>query len=201
MSLQPPESNSANESNRQDELKIWSCVNCRRRKVRCDRRHPCSPCTRNEAECVFPVSGRIPRRSRGPNYPKPPAQKQEELLGRLRRLEAMVSDLGSQVENAAVPSQENPQADSSINAVSGEMAGGLAFSTHLVSENPHTTPNRVQLASNMTISTSDSAQVSNKSGDMTVASNGDLVVGDRFWAVFCKEVYSSSAPFCFALSM
>lgn len=199
MSTQPLESNNAHESNRQDDLKIWSCINCRRRKVRCDRRHPCSPCTRGKAECVFPVSGRIPRRDRGPKYPKPAAQKQEELLGRLRRLEAMVSDLGSQVENVAVPSQNDSPAEDPIGAASEGIIGGLAFDNQSASGNFHTTPDGIQAGSDIMINNSNSPRVSNESGDMFVASNGNLVVGDRFWAVFCKEVYFISAPFCLAL--
>lgn len=101
MSLQPPESDSVNDANRSESVKLWNCINCRRRKVRCDRRHPCAPCSKHKTECTFPVSGRLPRRAR--DAINPGAQKkQTELLGRLRRLEAMVGDLGSQVEHAAV---------------------------------------------------------------------------------------------------
>ncbi|KAF5676804.1 hypothetical protein FHETE_1997 [Fusarium heterosporum] len=80
-------------------LKIWSCVICRRRKVRCDRKDPCSNCIKSNIDCHFPVTGRIPRRSRDPNVDKTPAQKQSELLSRLRRLESVVTELAAQVED------------------------------------------------------------------------------------------------------
>ncbi|KAL9074834.1 MAG: hypothetical protein Q9161_001972 [Pseudevernia consocians] len=67
----------------------------------CDRPYPCAPCTRIKTECVFPVCGRVSRRGRDASYPKPPVQKQVELVGRLRRAEAMAGDLSSQVEDAA----------------------------------------------------------------------------------------------------
>lgn len=67
-----------------------SCVTCRRRKVKCDKKNPCSNCVRAKIECVFPGPGRAPRKSR-----KPP---DAELLERLRRLEGVVSSLNAQVE-------------------------------------------------------------------------------------------------------
>jgi hypothetical protein len=67
-----------------------SCVTCRRRKVKCDKKNPCSNCVRAKIECIFPGPGRAPRKSR-----KPP---DAELLDRLRRLEGVVSSLNAQVE-------------------------------------------------------------------------------------------------------
>lgn len=64
MSLQPSGSNAANKLNRVEGLKVWSCVSCRRRKVRCDRRHPCAPCIRNKAECLSRFWSYSPPRSR-----------------------------------------------------------------------------------------------------------------------------------------
>jgi hypothetical protein len=204
MSLQFPEPNGANDTNRAEGLKVWSCVNCRRRKVRCDRRHPCAPCTRNKTECVFPVSGRIPRRGRDANYPNPPAQKRAELLGRLRRLEAMVGDLSSQVEHAATVSQGNHPVESSTSVASTTSATlsetgwpdyRLALHSQSASGDLHATRDEVQTGSGMAKGTSELPQVSNEFGELAVASNGDLVVGNRFWTIFCKEVCSSSAPF------
>ena len=31
-----------------------SCIECSRRKVRCDRQTPCNNCVRNESQCIFP---------------------------------------------------------------------------------------------------------------------------------------------------
>ncbi|CAI4218850.1 unnamed protein product [Parascedosporium putredinis] len=79
-------------------LKIWSCVICRRRKVKCDRSDPCANCVRAGIDCHFPVTGRIPKRSRDPAAWRTPAQKQAELISRLRRLETVVTELTAQVE-------------------------------------------------------------------------------------------------------
>lgn len=67
-----------------------SCTTCRKRKVRCDKRHPCSNCSKAGTECLFPGPGRAPRRSR-----KPP---DTELLARLRRLEGVVQNLGKGID-------------------------------------------------------------------------------------------------------
>lgn len=41
-----------------------SCAVCRRRKVRCDKKIPCTPCTRGGRACVYPQPGPAPRRAR-----------------------------------------------------------------------------------------------------------------------------------------
>jgi Fungal Zn(2)-Cys(6) binuclear cluster domain len=170
MSYQPPESSSYGA----EPLKIWNCTNCRRRKVRCDRRHPCAPCTRNKTECVFPVSGRVPHRSRDGNYPRPPVQNQVELAGRLRRLEAMVGGLSSQVESAALANHGNHSLESSANGASTASSESGWLGLGLVNR------------------TSESSHASEDSDMLQVASNGDLVVGKGFWTVFCKEVGANS---------
>ena len=71
-----------------------SCVTCRKRKVKCDKVHPCNNCTRNHIECVFPAPGRAPRKIR-----KVVDGRDKELLERLRRLEGVVKGMGVEVPN------------------------------------------------------------------------------------------------------
>lgn len=82
-----------------DGTKIWNCVACRRRKLKCDRQEPCSGCSKNSLECHYPVTGRIPRRSRAPPSWDSPHQRQSELLQKLTRLESIVTELSGQVED------------------------------------------------------------------------------------------------------
>ena len=72
-----------------------SCVTCRKRKVKCDKTHPCSNCSKAAIECIFPGPGRAPRRT------KKPAD--TELLARLRRLEAVVQGLGKGIDDGGEP--------------------------------------------------------------------------------------------------
>jgi hypothetical protein len=83
-----PQSSQPNQTDQKhnSQLNPRSCVTCRRRKVRCNKREPCSNCVKAGIECVFPGPGRAPR--------KPRRAPDTELLSRLRRLEGVVDSLG-----------------------------------------------------------------------------------------------------------
>lgn len=86
-------------------LHVRSCITCRKRKVKCDKRHPCSNCNKAAIECVFPGPGRAPRRTR--------KQPNTELLSRLRRLEGVVQSLGKGIdedgETIIEPAESKPE--------------------------------------------------------------------------------------------
>jgi hypothetical protein len=63
-----------------------SCANCRRRKVKCDKKSPCSHCIRQGKICEFAPRKRIPRRFKTVIGQKP-AERESELLKRLNKLE------------------------------------------------------------------------------------------------------------------
>lgn len=155
-------------NNAAEPLKIWNCITCRRRKVRCDRRHPCSPCTKNNVECVFPISGRVPRRSR--DVDEAQVQKQAELVRRLRRLESMVGGLSSKVESATVIRQGCQSVEDSGVTTSG------------------TSKNSSSLSSDITADATQSPHMSVDLEELQVDGNGDFIVGKGFWTIFCKEV-------------
>ena len=77
-------------SSKSPSLNPRSCVTCRKRKVRCDKHEPCSNCVKASIPCHFPPPGRAPR--------KPKRSQDVELLKRLRRLESVVENLGSHVD-------------------------------------------------------------------------------------------------------
>lgn len=86
-------------------LHIWNCLNCRRRKVSCDRRDPCSQCSRAGADCSFPISGRLPtRRDQTSGAGVSRDKKQADLLSRLRRLEAILQTSGVQPQGPSIAS-------------------------------------------------------------------------------------------------
>ncbi|KAI9740064.1 MAG: hypothetical protein M1818_004815 [Claussenomyces sp. TS43310] len=70
-------------------LKRFSCLTCRQRKIKCDRRSPCSNCTRAARSCSFvaPVRGKPKRRG----TPK------EGLHAKLRRYEEMLKSYGAEI--------------------------------------------------------------------------------------------------------
>lgn len=72
------------------DLKSYSCLTCRQRKVKCDRRTPCSNCIKSEKQCGFtpPVRGKRKRT-------KPP---RESLHAKLKRYEELLKLYGAKVE-------------------------------------------------------------------------------------------------------
>lgn len=81
----PPTSTGDAAKSSQEPLGLRSCITCRRRKVRCNKRCPCSNCIKAGIECIFPPPGRAPRKSKRPV--------DAELLSRLRRLEGVIEHL------------------------------------------------------------------------------------------------------------
>ncbi|KAB8228296.1 uncharacterized protein BDW43DRAFT_323019 [Aspergillus alliaceus] len=72
------------------DFKSYSCLTCRQRKVKCDRRTPCSNCVKAEKQCSFipPVRGKRKRT-------KPP---REGLHAKLKRYEELLRSYGVKVE-------------------------------------------------------------------------------------------------------
>jgi hypothetical protein len=82
-----PSSSSSEET---ENKPIWNCLNCRKRKIRCDRRDPCSHCVKSDLSCAFPVTGRAPTRRSKPSADAGGKARQQELLDKLNHLEAVV---------------------------------------------------------------------------------------------------------------
>ncbi|KAH6967607.1 fungal-specific transcription factor domain-containing protein [Ilyonectria sp. MPI-CAGE-AT-0026] len=68
-------------SNHHDPRTRWTCITCRRRKVKCDKANPCTNCRNANIECVTPPSGRSSAKSRKRT------DHHLNLVGRIRRLE------------------------------------------------------------------------------------------------------------------
>lgn len=64
------------------DAKVRSCIACYKRKVRCDRRSPCSKCVRSHTDCVYPT--------------KPESSitlGEDQIASRMQKLEGVVADL------------------------------------------------------------------------------------------------------------
>ena len=166
-------------------LKIWSCVICRRRKVKCDRRDPCGNCTRANVECHFPVTGRIPRRSRNASAWESPAQRQAELISRLRRLETVVTELTAQVEESSAPgvSRKAPAPPTSVR-LGGPGGSDLASDARfVVGQSLPGTSSNVPNSERQP-----GSEFDEEFGRLVVDNDGSIRVGNQFWSVFCDEV-------------
>ena len=65
-----------------------SCTHCRQRKIKCDKKYPCSPCSRSNLNCVFPERARHPKKkSTGSKATN------DELMRRLGRMEELIEKM------------------------------------------------------------------------------------------------------------
>ncbi|KAI0872114.1 fungal-specific transcription factor domain-containing protein [Hypoxylon argillaceum] len=83
--------NFVSNSNSTQPVHIRSCVLCRQRKVKCDRRQPCSNCIRAGANCVHP-----PGAGRAAKRPRQAAD--TKVLDRLSQLETTIRRLQQQAK-------------------------------------------------------------------------------------------------------
>ncbi|KAJ9482739.1 hypothetical protein VN97_g10679 [Penicillium thymicola] len=150
-------------------LKLRSCVVCRSRKVRCDKRAPCSNCRRANIACVRPPTDRPPRWARhldrldsavsnlqASQEPEPLA---EDVMERLHNLESLVQGLRVQLE----------QAKSAANSAGGSSGvGSPESSAHGRQSNP---------------SSINTTHVQNKFGRLVLHdSNRSRYVSSGFWS-------------------
>jgi hypothetical protein len=82
------------------DLKSYSCLTCRQRKIKCDRHNPCSNCVKAARQCSFipPVRGKR-KRTKAPK---------EGLHAKLRRYEELLKSYGAKIE----PSEYDGDSDS-----------------------------------------------------------------------------------------
>lgn len=83
----------------------FSCITCRKRKVKCDRQMPCINCRQAQKDCSYvpPVRGRRKRT-------KPP---REGLHAKLRRYEKILESYGLLPETSVVPDERLSSPDMS----------------------------------------------------------------------------------------
>ncbi|KEY68907.1 hypothetical protein S7711_03837 [Stachybotrys chartarum IBT 7711] len=112
---------STSPSSSEGPVSIWNCLSCKRRKVRCDRKKPCTNCARTASNCVYPTSGRLPRRPQhvsssdaSPSNQQPASQ--ADLLLRVKRVEGLLNSYNAQLGGRLGQATWNGQAEaSSIN--------------------------------------------------------------------------------------
>ncbi|TKX19193.1 fungal specific transcription factor domain-containing protein 69 [Elsinoe australis] len=154
-----------------------SCVTCRRRKVKCDKSHPCANCVRAHIDCVFPTPGRAPRRPR-----KHADTRDTELLERLRRLEGVVKGLGVDVSTATGQPTDSSTKDARTHE--DQSAGSSPQSEQPVrrSTDYPSSGNDVQ------VSERPHGQLENRFGRLVVSEGRSRYVNTSFWASLSNEV-------------
>jgi hypothetical protein len=157
-----------------DPVSPWSCFPCRKRKIRCDRRYPCSHCSKGDLDCGFPVSGRTPtRRHDLPSFGSSRKDKQDDLLGRLRRLEGFVEKFGTEFEGVNQEGETSVLCGGSTQSHSNTGSGSQGGGQH----------NRTTFA--------DLAHVTQEFGTLVMRDNESIYAGNWLWGVICDEVCMS----------
>ncbi|KAM3550846.1 hypothetical protein MY1884_008037 [Beauveria asiatica] len=98
-----------------------SCVTCRARKVRCDKKSPCSNCRRAQIPCVLPLNDKPPRWARrldrlshAPAATAAPLDAgSNHVMQRLQNLEYLVKNLSAELHQAQVTGSTSPQVSAS----------------------------------------------------------------------------------------
>ena len=80
------------DSPRTTSVKPFSCLKCQQRKVKCDRRDPCSTCSKTRVECVFRAPAPPRRRKRK-------ISSEGDLLARLKRYEELLKGYGVSIDS------------------------------------------------------------------------------------------------------
>ncbi|KAJ5170330.1 Transcription factor [Penicillium coprophilum] len=154
-----------------------SCVTCRRRKVRCNKRSPCSNCTKSGIDCTFPPPGRAPRKSKRP----PDA----ELLSRLRRLEGVIDHLrGSGNAEGAVTPTQAPSSTTGSSTLRSEPTAPTSVSTESQNQAdkgacPFEESDPKKLAPN---------KFENEFGRLVIDEGRSRYVSNRLWASLGDEI-------------
>jgi len=115
-----PQSSLAPDTSTTNALRERSCVLCKQRKVKCDRKHPCFNCSKALVECVF----------RAPAPPRRRKKKDSEvsLVARLKHYEELLKDYGAKADVSDIggvddgPSSGHMQVANSIRNTTGTSA-------------------------------------------------------------------------------
>ncbi|PNH50589.1 hypothetical protein VD0002_g5007 [Verticillium dahliae] len=85
----------------------WTCIACRRRKIKCDKRMPCNNCIKANTECITPSSGRSSAKS--PTRPDPKRRYVERIAAIEEIVQSFHEPGGSKVRD--VSSEYSPGDD------------------------------------------------------------------------------------------
>ncbi|PLB54789.1 hypothetical protein P170DRAFT_374167 [Aspergillus steynii IBT 23096] len=77
-----------------------SCHRCSEKKIRCPKSHPCDPCSKAGADCIYPGPGRAPRRKKRPL--------KAQLVSRMKSLEEEVQALHRRLEGTTPSGRVSP---------------------------------------------------------------------------------------------
>jgi len=162
-----------------------SCVTCRKRKVRCDKTHPCNNCRRARIECVFPAPGRAPRKSR-----KVGDGRDKELLERLRKLESVVKGLGAEVPGSEKESEKDTS-DREVRERAGSSDASIVVSKAVGGTDDvqdRRTPEEDSQSQTKYMEEQQQARFETRFGRLIINEGRSRYINNSFWANLSNEV-------------
>lgn len=148
-----------------------SCELCRQRKVKCDRRQPCSHCARSGQDCLYPAGpGRAPKQSR--------RAENAQLMDKLSRLEHIIKRLASEDKSDAEPEKHVDHKQHSAKSESEDR--------QISDRGPDET---------LQASREDSPSLDVRFGRLVINDSKSYYVGNVLWANLANEVRPNST-FC-----
>ena len=167
-----------------------NCLGCKQRKVRCDRRQPCSTCAKHNQQCIFPTSGRALRRpDQKPGTRRHKVVERAQLIERIRRLENVVDELAVEVDPNRPKSSEEDLRSLSNSSASDRAAKKLDPDGRILSFRMTTTQGSMRDApSDVHGQFSKPLPQTNDQGMILPEDQGKVYVGDYFWATLQWEV-------------
>lgn len=182
---------SQSSTNANPNLNPRSCITCRRRKVKCDKKQPCANCVKAHIDCVFPSPGRAPRKPRKPQ--------DSELIERLKKLEGVVRSLGVQTGVQGEDTQNGREEETSPSTVTDGNAEPKKEEELKLEEqapNAHQEPEELkQTKFDQDGKKSSITGLENRFGRLVVDEGRSRYINPSFWANLSNEVCTLSASF------
>lgn len=112
----------------QKSSKLYACVSCQQRKIKCDRNEPCSNCSKSKADCKFVAPAPRRRKRKSP---------EEELLLRVQQCELLLKKHGIDVDSPDKASIDH-SGDSSVDEDRERMTDRKKEGAQAIEEQPVT---------------------------------------------------------------
>ena len=122
-----PANATVSSSTAEQSTQTYACVLCSQRKIKCDKRQPCSRCIKSRAECVY----------RAPDPPKRRKRKEPDdsdgLRSKLQEYERLLKQAGIQVKVAIGSEDQKPSTRTADQAIEepGQPSSGVPGKGHL----------------------------------------------------------------------
>lgn len=101
-----------------------ACVHCHDRKVKCDKKSPCSNCQRFHLECTFPSPFRHSSRQTKDKHVSGNKDANEDILKRIKKIESAMQDLNALKKDVLRSRKRRKEQSSEDSEEDGSLSAG-----------------------------------------------------------------------------